>query len=127
LVRSRGRAGWIQAALLKKVPPPWTVLFSCGFIHAVRGGIATEDGDQVVVHDLASSRHEGIRGGVAGDTGCVGQDLLPPNETSVPAQIDHVLEEATEDRDSEALADAREAGGIGQRLVEAVAEGVTGR
>ena len=40
----------------------------------------------------------------------------------VLAEVDHVLEEAAKDLEPEALPDAGEAGGIGQRLVEAVTE-----
>jgi hypothetical protein len=76
----------------------------------------------VVVHDFAESGHERIRRGVAGEASRVGQDLLSPDESRVDAEVDHVLEEATEDGKTEALADAGEASGVRQRLIEAVAE-----
>jgi hypothetical protein len=81
----------------------------------------------MVVHDVAEPRHQGIRRGVAGDPGGVGEDLLPPDEARLLAQVDHVLEEAAEDGEPEPLADAGEAGGVRQRLIEAVAEGPSGR
>jgi hypothetical protein len=124
-VRPRGRAGGIQAALLQEVPPPRAVLRRP--LRAVRGGGVAEEGDQMAIHDVAEPGHEGIRGGVAGDPGGVGEDLLPPDEARLLAQVDHALEEAAEDGEPEALADPGEAGGVRQRLVEAVAEGPSGR
>jgi hypothetical protein len=76
----------------------------------------------MVVHNLAESGPEGIHGGIAGDPGCVGQDLLSPDEARFLAQVDDVLEEPAEDGKTEALADASKASGVRQRLVEAVAE-----
>jgi len=76
----------------------------------------------VVVHDFAEPGHEGIHGSVAGDTGRVGQELLAPDEARALAEVDHALEEAAEDGETEALAEAGETGGVRQRLVQAVAE-----
>jgi hypothetical protein len=123
--RSRGRAGGIQAALLQEIPPPEAV--SRRLLRAVRGGGVAEEGDQMAIHDVAEPGHQGIRGGVAGDPGRVGEDLLPPNQPCLLAEVDHALEEAAEDGEPEALADAGEAGGVRQRLVEAIAEGPSGR
>lgn len=81
----------------------------------------------MAIDNVAESWHESIDGGVARDPSRVGEDLLPPNEASVLAQVDHALEDAAEDRDPKALPDSCEARGVGQCLVEGVAERVSGR
>ena len=124
-VRPRGRAGWIRAALLEPIPSPRPP--SRRLVRAVRGGVAPEEGDQGVVHDVAEPGHEGTHGSVAGDAGRVGQELLAPDEARALAEVDHALEGAAEDGETEALAEAGEPGGVRQRLVQAVAEGPTGR
>ena len=48
--------------------------------------------------------------------------LLAPNKADFLAEIDHMLEEAAKDVETEALPDAGETRGIRQRLVQAVAE-----
>src|SRR4051812_37595643 len=41
--------------------------------------------------------HKGIGRGIAGHASRVGQDLFPPDESRVNAEVDHVFEKATED------------------------------
>ena len=124
MVRPGGWAVRVQTARLQEIPPLGAVWR--GIVTMVRSGITRKESDQVVVHDLPESGHEGLHGSVAGDAGRIGQNLLAPDKTRVLAEVDHMLEEAAKDLETEALPDAGEAGGIGQRLVEAVTEGVSG-
>jgi hypothetical protein len=110
----------VQTACLQEIPPAGVVWR--GIVNTVRSGITRKEGDQVVVHDFPQSGHEGIHGSIAGDTGRIGQQLLAPDKARVLAEVDHMLEEAAKDIETEALPDASEPGGIGQRLVQAVAE-----
>ena len=54
--------------------------------------------------------------------GCIEEELLPPDQPGLEAQLHDVLEEAAEVRQAEPLADAGQAGVVGQRLVQVVAE-----
>ena len=65
---------------------------------------------------------QGIDGGVGLDLGGVEEELLAPDEAGLLAQVDDLSEEAREELDAEPLADAGEAGVVGQGLVEGVAE-----
>src|SRR5262249_19813426 len=91
-------------------------------VNMVRSGITREEGDQVVVHDLPQSGHEGLHGSVAGNASRIGQHLLAPDTTRFLAEADHMLKDAAQAIKTEALPDAGETGGIGQRLVQTVAE-----
>jgi hypothetical protein len=76
----------------------------------------------VVVHDFPESGHQGIHSSIAGDASRIGQKLLAPHQARCLAEVDHRLEAAAKDVETEALPDAGEPGGIGQRLVQTVAE-----
>src|SRR5207249_1235188 len=52
----------------------------------------------------------------------VEEEFLAPDEAGVDAQLHNMVEEAAEHGEAVALADAGEAGVVGQRLTEAVAE-----
>lgn len=54
--------------------------------------------DQVLVHHLLESRHQGIQVGVAGHLGRIGEHLLAPDEAGRVTAVNHVLKEPTEDR-----------------------------
>lgn len=112
--------GGVQAARLQKIPPAAAV--SRGIVGPGRNGITRKEGDHVVVHDVPESGYRGIHRRVAGNAGRIGQNLLAPDKPRVLAEVDHLLEEATKDVETEALPDAAEAGGIGKRLVQVVAE-----
>ena len=79
-------------------------------ISDVRRGVVVEAGD------------EGRDAGVGFDLRGVEVELPAPDEARLLAQIDDLLEEALEDVDAEPLPDAGQAGVVGQRLVEGVAE-----
>jgi hypothetical protein len=57
-----------------------------------------------------------------GSAGRVSQYLITPDQASILAKINHVLEEPTKDWQAEPLADLHEAGAIGQWLIKVVAE-----
>jgi hypothetical protein len=76
----------------------------------VRRGIVIEAGD------------EGRDAGVGLHLRGIEVEFAPPDQAGLLAQIDDLLEEALKDVDAEALADAGEAGVIGQFFVEGVAE-----
>ena len=115
-----GQAVRVQATRLEQIPPSRAV--SRRRIGLVWDGVALKEGDHLVAHDFPQPGHERIQGSVARDAGRVGQDLLAPDEARLLAKVDDVLEEAAEDVETEALADAGEAGGVGQRLIQAVAQ-----
>jgi hypothetical protein len=76
----------------------------------VRRGIVIEAGD------------EGRDAGVGLHLRGIEVEFAPPDQAGLLAQIDDLLEEALKDVDAEALADAGEAGVIGQFFVEGAAE-----
>jgi hypothetical protein len=101
----------VKAALLQEIAPFGGV--SLSIRDSVRGRITRKEGNHMVIDDFPQPRHEGSRRSIAGDTSRVSDELLSPDETRLLAEIDDVRKEAAEDGDSESLADAREAGGIG--------------
>ncbi len=81
-----------------------------------------EEVDQVLIDHLLEARHERVEAGVGPDLGRVGEELLPPDETRLLAELDHILEEAAEDSQPIPLADLGQTGVVGQALAEVVAE-----
>jgi hypothetical protein len=71
---------------------------------------------------LFDGRPEGIEIGVGLDLGGVEEVFSSPNQPDLLTQVNDALEEALEDLDAEPLPDARQAGVVGQVLVEGVAE-----
>jgi hypothetical protein len=71
---------------------------------------------------MVEAGNERVGIGISPDSGRVEIELAAPDETRLLAEIDHLFEEALEDIDPEPLPDAGQAGVIGQRLVEGVAE-----
>ena len=119
-MRSRGRARLTQATGREEIPPsgidPRPVCL------VVRNGVASKVSDQVVVHDLPESGHEGIHGGVARDAGRIGHDLFAPDEAGLLVTIDHMRKEAAEDDETETLTETGGTQSVRQGLV-----GQTGR
>jgi hypothetical protein len=66
--------------------------------------------------------HQAIQVGIGPDLGRVEEQLLAPDQTGRLAQLDDLLEETLEDLDAETSPDPGQAGVIGQRLVQGVAE-----
>src|SRR5262249_29145252 len=62
--------------------------------------------------------NQGIEIGIGPDFGGVEEQLPPPDEPGLLAEVDDPLEEPLEDPDAEPLPDARQAGMVGQRLVQ---------
>jgi hypothetical protein len=63
-----------------------------------------------------------LHGGVGLDLGRVEEELLAPYQTNLDTFFDDPLEEVTEDEQTVALADAGEAGVVGQGFEQVVAE-----
>ena len=59
---------------------------------------------QLVIDDESKAWHQGVHGGVGRHAGRISQDLLAPHQPGLGAQVDDVLEEATEQRQSNPLA-----------------------
>src|SRR5438094_765082 len=66
--------------------------------------------------------HYTIQGRIRTHLGRVEEQLAPPEQSRLLAQLHDVLEEALEDRESQPLPDPRQAGVLGQRLIQAVTE-----
>jgi hypothetical protein len=75
----------------------------------------------VVDHD-PQARPQGVKGGIRAHLGRVEEELLAPHQAGLVAQLDHVLEEPPEQGEPQPLADARQAGVVGQRLIEVIAQ-----
>ena len=73
-------------------------------------GLAVEAGD------------EGIDGGVGFHLGGVDEEFPAPDQPSLLAQLDYLLEEALEHLDAQALAGPRQAGVVRQILVQGVTQ-----
>ncbi len=71
---------------------------------------------------VIEARDERIEGGVRLDLGGVDEELFAPDQPCLLARIHHLLEEALEDVDAQALPDAGQAGVVGKVLAEGVAE-----
>ena len=67
-------------------------------------------------------RDPALHGSIGLDLGRVEEELLAPHQPCLDTFFDDPLEEATEDEQAVALADAGEAGVVGKRLLEIVAE-----
>jgi len=76
---------------------------------------------------LVKARYEGVEVGVGPDLGGVEEKLIPPHQRRLLAEVDDPLEESLKDADPEPLADAGQAGVVGEVLVERVAEVGMGR
>src|SRR5215213_9349217 len=72
-------------------------------------------------------RRQGVNGGVRLDLGGIDEQLLAPHQTGLEALLDDPLEEVSEDLETVAVPDPGEAGVVGQRFVEVVAEVPTQR
>ena len=68
----------------------------------------------------ARDERVGIR--IGPDPGGVEVELPTPDQARFLAEVDDLLEEALEDVDARALPDAGQAGVVGQRLIEGVAQ-----
>ena len=88
----------------------------------VGGGIVGEEVGDVGLGLVVEARDERVEGGVGLDLGGVEEQLPAPDQAGLLAQVDDLLEEALEDVEPEPLPDAGQAGVVGQRLVEGVAE-----
>lgn len=66
--------------------------------------------------------HEGVDGGVGPDLSRVEVELTPPDQARLLAEIDDLLEEARKDRDAQPLSDPRQAGVVGERFIEGIAQ-----
>ena len=71
---------------------------------------------------VIEARDERIEVGVGLDLGAIEVELAAPDQPGLLTQIDDLLEEALEDFNAESLPDAGQAGVVGQRLVQGVAE-----
>ena len=68
------------------------------------------------------ARHERVEIGSGPHCGAIDDERFAPHQARVLAEAHHVVEEAREDGQVPPLADAGEAGVIGQRLVQSVAQ-----
>ena len=66
--------------------------------------------------------HQAIQVGIGPHLGRVEEQLLAPDQAGRLAQLDDLLEEALEDLDAQTRPDPGQAGVVGQRLVQGVAE-----
>ena len=71
---------------------------------------------------VVEARHQRVDVGVGLDLGRVDVELPAPDQARLLTEIDDLLEEALEDVDAQPLPDAGQAGVVGQRLVQGVAE-----
>src|SRR5215211_9529017 len=70
---------------------------------------------------LVESRSDRLQGGIGVYLGGIEVELLAPDQACLDTQLHDPLEELAEHRETEAIADAGEAGVIGQSLEEIVA------
>src|SRR3954453_12674658 len=68
------------------------------------------------------ARDHAVQGRIGADLRRVEEQLSPPEQPGLLAQIHNVLEEALEERQAQPLPDPGQAGMIGQRLIQPVAE-----
>jgi hypothetical protein len=68
---------------------------------------------------------ERVHGGIGLNPGGIEVELLAPDQSGGDALLHDAIKEATEDIEAVPFADAAQAGVIGQRLVQVVAEGVS--
>ncbi len=87
-----------------------------------RRGIPGEQVGDVGLCLEVEARDERIDVGVGPDLGRVEEELAAPDQPDLLAQVDDLLKEALEDVDPESLPDAGQAGVVGQRLIEGVAQ-----
>ncbi len=76
----------------------------------------------MVAHHPPQAGHDGVDVRVGPHPGGVEEELLPPHQPGLLAQLHHPLEEAPEDGDAQALPDLAQGGVVGQRLVQGVAQ-----
>ena len=85
-------------------------------------GLVREQVGHVRLGFVVEAGDEGRDAGIGLDLRRVEVELPPPDEPRLLAQVDDLLEEALEDVDAEPLPDAGQAGVVGERLVQGVAE-----
>jgi hypothetical protein len=74
----------------------------------------------VVAHDLTQARRERADRRVGAHPGGVEEEFLPPDQAGRVAEFDNPLEETLEDLAPQSIPDPREAGVVGQRLIQVI-------
>ena len=71
---------------------------------------------------MIEARHQRIDGSVRRNLGGVDVELFPPDQLCLLAEVDDPVEEALEGVDAQALSNPRQAGMVGEVLIQRVAE-----